>query len=191
MKMKRIINTLLCIAALFIAASCLQEEIIAEMPVNESIILDLSSGITKASHTSTEAYVDKIDVFIFNMADGKPDNLITHETFSVNNTSKVILDAKRTEFTENQEYFVYLLANRAGKAVDAQLVTTDVAEVNLTLRIARVKEIALKLNVIDGGGATAQNSVITIDPPTILISGSDALLEGMEQLELGAVDLVY
>ena len=109
--MKRIINTLLCIAALFIAASCLQEEMITEMPVNESIILDLSSGITKASHTSTEAYVDKIDVFIFDMADGKPDNLITHETFSVNNTSKVILDAKRTDFVENQEYFVYLLAN--------------------------------------------------------------------------------
>lgn len=105
--------------------------------------------------------------------------------------TKAVIDLDLEGRNESlSEKYTYTLCDEAGKAVDAQLVTTDVAEVNLTLRIARVKEIALKLNVIDGGGATAQNSVITIDPPTILISGSDALLEGMEQLELGAVDLV-
>ncbi|MBR2065235.1 MAG: hypothetical protein IJ971_11125 [Bacteroidales bacterium] len=109
--MKGIINTLLCTSALLLAASCLQEEMIVEMPVNESIILDLSSGATKAEQTSTEAYVNQLDVFIFDVTAGKPDVLITHETFSVNNASQVTLDAKRTDFGENQEYFVYLLAN--------------------------------------------------------------------------------
>lgn len=87
------------------------------------------------------------------------------------------------------DQFTYTLCNDAGEPVDAQMVVADVAEVNLTLRIVRVKEITLTLNVTDGGGATAQTSTITIDPPTILISGGDALLEGLDSLELGAVDL--
>ncbi len=111
MKMKRIINTLLCTAALLLAASCLQEEMVVETPVNESIILDLSSGLTKAEQTATESYVNNLDVFIFDVSAGRPDNLIVHETFAVNNASKVTLDAKRSSFGENQEYFVYLLAN--------------------------------------------------------------------------------
>lgn len=109
--MKRIANTLLCSAVLLFAASCLQEELIVETPVNESIILDLSSGVTKANQTSTESYVDQLDVFIFDVAADEPDVLVAHETFTVNNASKVTLKAKRTDFGENQEYFVYLLAN--------------------------------------------------------------------------------
>ena len=85
--------------------------------------------------------------------------------------------------------YTYTLCNDANEPVDAAMVTTDVAEVNLTLRIVRVKEIALKLNVVDGGGATAQTAVITIDPPSILISGSDTLLEGLDSLELGSINL--
>lgn len=88
-----------------------------------------------------------------------------------------------------RDQFTYTLCDDDGEPVDAQMVVADVAEVNLTLRIVRVKEIALTLNVIDGGGATAQTSTITIDPPTILISGGDALLEGLDRLELGSVAL--
>lgn len=105
--------------------------------------------------------------------------------------TKAVIDLDIEGRSESfSEKYTYTLCNDAGEPVDAQLVVTDIAEVNVTLRIVRVKEIELVLNVIDGGGATAQTSVITIDPPTILISGSDALLEGMEQLELGAVNLV-
>lgn len=103
-------------------------------------------------------------------------------------TAVIALDLEgRSESLSDK--FTYTLCNEAGEPVDAAMVVTDAAEVNLTLRIMRVKEISLKLNVTDGGGATAQTSVITIDPPTILISGSDALLEGLDSLELGTVNL--
>lgn len=81
------------------------------MPANESIILDLSSGLTKAEDTSVESYVNSIDVFIFDASANRPSDLVKHETFTVNNASQVVLDAKRTEFGEGQEYFVYILAN--------------------------------------------------------------------------------
>lgn len=85
--------------------------------------------------------------------------------------------------------FAYTLCNEKAEPVDAELVVTDVANVNLTLKIMRVKEIKLTVNVVDGGGATAQTSSITISPETIWISGSDALLEDMESLELGTINL--
>jgi YbbR domain-containing protein len=85
--------------------------------------------------------------------------------------------------------FAYTLCDAEGLPVNAEMIVTDVAEVSLTLRILRVKEIELKVNVIEGGGATNQNCVITIDQTTIRISGSDVLLEGLNSLELGTVNL--
>ena len=62
--MKRIINTILVSAISVISFSCqLKEEM--NVLMNERIVLDLSSGLTKAEHSSTEAFVNHIDVFIF------------------------------------------------------------------------------------------------------------------------------
>lgn len=121
MKMKRIINTLICPAVLLLALSC-QQELIPETPVSvsESIVLDLSSGITKAEEYQnvTEAYVDQLDVFIFEAAYDEPGALLVHETFKVDNASSVTLAAKRTRFTENEKYYVYLLANSTADLSD-------------------------------------------------------------------------
>jgi len=85
--------------------------------------------------------------------------------------------------------YTYILCNDKGERVDVQMVTTNAEAVNMTLRIFRVKEIELTVQVVDGGGATEDNSSITIEPATIQVSGSDTLLEGLESLNIGAVNL--
>ena len=85
--------------------------------------------------------------------------------------------------------FVYDLCNEAGAPVDVALVKTNVEAVNLTVKIQRIKEITLTLNVIEGGGATKSTSSIELNPTTIRVSGSDALLEGLESIELGTINL--
>lgn len=87
------------------------------------------------------------------------------------------------------EQFRYTLCNEKGEPVDAEQVTTDVEAVTLTLRIVRVKEIDLLVNILDGGGATVETSAITIEPKSIRISGSDTLLEGLDNLNLGTIQL--
>ena len=52
MKMKRIINTLIILAVSMLAFSCQETEKL-EVTMNESIVLDLSSGLTKAEDTSS------------------------------------------------------------------------------------------------------------------------------------------
>lgn len=85
--------------------------------------------------------------------------------------------------------FVYDLCNAAGDPVDVAQVSTNIETVNLSVKIQRVKEITLKVVQLPGGGATALTSKVTIDPVKIRVSGSDTLLEKLDSLELGTVNL--
>lgn len=85
--------------------------------------------------------------------------------------------------------YSYTLCNDVSEPVDAQMVTTNVELVNMSLPIRWVKEITLELNVIEGGGATMLTSVIDIQPKTIRVSGSASLVEDLQTLEIGTIDL--
>lgn len=130
------------------------------------------------------------------MAD-KENKLLDYETINITGPKSAIdqIAMARIEVDlDNRvesisEQFAYTLCNEKGEPVDAALVTTDVEAVTLTLRVVRVKEIALTLDVIDGGGATKDTSAITIDPQSIRVSGSDTILENLESLQLGTVNL--
>lgn len=87
------------------------------------------------------------------------------------------------------ESLPFTLCDEQGKPVDAELITTDVGAVELTLRILQVKQVELTLNVVDGGGATAQTSTVEMDTTTIQVSGSEAMLQNLDQIELGTVNL--
>lgn len=87
------------------------------------------------------------------------------------------------------ESFRYTLCDAAGEPVDVELVTTNVEEVRLDLRIQRRKEIQLVVKILSGGGATEQTSVVTVEPKSIWVSGNDLALSGLDTLELGTIDL--
>ncbi len=108
----------------------------------------------------------------------------------MDNIHKAVIQANLNGQTQTLiEECEYTLCNEDEEPVDATMVTTNVEKVTLTVKIQRVKEINLILNVIDGGGATRENSSITINPTTIRVSGSDALLEDLEGVELGSINL--
>ena len=80
-------------------------------PMNESIVLDLSSGLTKAADTDVESFVNHLDVFIFDVNGTEPGAEVYYERYQVNNAASLVLNAKRSTFTAGQKYYVYLLAN--------------------------------------------------------------------------------
>ncbi|MBR4109376.1 MAG: hypothetical protein IKK41_03575 [Oscillospiraceae bacterium] len=85
--------------------------------------------------------------------------------------------------------YIYDLCDAQGNPVDVQRVTTNVEAVNLTVKVKRVKELTLAVETAYGGGATENNSTVTISHKSIYVSGSDALLEDLDVLELGTVNL--
>lgn len=85
--------------------------------------------------------------------------------------------------------YQYSLCDKQGAPVNAEKVTVNAEKVNLMISVDRVKEISLNVDVIYGGGATQQTANVTIDPVQIQVSGSDALLEGLDSLTVGTVNL--
>ncbi len=140
-------------------------------------------------------------VYIGSVPDGmiahKEEAVLDYETVEVSGPESVMeritkatIQVTLSEQTETiVGQFVYSLCDDAGAPVDSQLITTNVDKISLTLKIQRVKEIELVVNIVEGGGATAETSTVTVEPGTILVSGSEALLDGLEVLELGTVDL--
>lgn len=75
------------------------------------------------------------------------------------------------------ESFRYTLCDAEGNPVDAKQITTSVEEVQLTAQIQQIKEVNLVADVIYGGGATSENTTVTLEPEVIRVSGGKAVLE--------------
>lgn len=99
---------------------------------------------------------------------------------------EVDLEDRKDSFSEA---FEYTLCNAEGRPIDVHMVTTNLAEVNLTMRIQMMKKVPVTLNVVAGGGATEQTCSIKMDQKVIVVSGSETALKDLEKIELGTVDL--
>ena len=66
---------------------------------------------------------------------------------------------------------------------------TDVNTVQVTLPVVQLKEVELTVDLLPGGGATADNAVVTINPSTITVSGSETDLAGLSSISLGEIEL--
>ena len=95
--------------------------------------------------------------------------------------------ANKTDFIVGA--FPYVLCNAEGEPVDAHMVTTNVEEVNLSVKIQAMKEVPLKINLIDGGGATKDTCNLEMSRETIWVCGSESKLRDLTEVELGTVDL--
>ena len=74
------------------------------------------------------------------------------------------------------ESYRYTLCDVNGEPVDAEQVVTSVEEVRLEMQIQRIKEVSLVVDVVYGGGATAENTRITLSQDTLRVSGGEAVL---------------
>ena len=91
---------------------------------------------------------------------------------------KAVIEVDLTEQRESiSQSYRYTLCDKDDNPVDAEQITTNVEEVHLDVKIQRVKEVELRLDVTYGGGATEANTTITIEPATIRLSGGEAVME--------------
>ena len=152
-----------------------EERVTKQVPVEVDYTGELAEGIL-ADVENKELSVQEVEI-------SGPKSVVSKiATARIN----VNLDERTESISEE---FTYTLCNKKGKAVDAKLITTDTEKVNLSLRIARIKEVALDLQIVDGGGATKDTTQIVLSPETIRVSGSDTQLENIEKVELGTINL--
>ncbi len=83
----------------------------------------------------------------------------------------------------------YVLVDDQGNELDIRNIELDTKTVSVIVPITATKEVPLTVDLIEGGGATAQNSTITCEPATITIAGDAETLSGINKISLGTVDL--
>ena len=109
---------------------------------------------------------------------------------SVSQITSAVVQVDLTEQTDSVVgTFEYVLCNADGEPVDAQMVTTNVENINLSVKIQRVKEVPLVLDLVDGGGASADTCKVELSKETIWVSGSENKLKDLESIVLGTVNL--
>ena len=89
--------------------------------------------------------------------------------------AEILIDlSERSEsFSESVRY---TLCNADGEPVDAKQITTSVEEVQLTVQIQQIKEVDLVADILYGGGATPENTTVTLSPEVIRVTGGEAVL---------------
>jgi len=105
--------------------------------------------------------------------------------------SQAVIEVDLTDQRESiSQSYRYTLCDAEGNPVDAQAITVNTEEVTLDLKIRRVKEVALKVNVIYGGGAPEEYVSIDLDYETIRLSGGEAVLEALgDEIMLGTINM--
>jgi YbbR domain-containing protein len=83
----------------------------------------------------------------------------------------------------------YTLIGNDGEPANMENIIVDVTEIEVTLPIVKYKQIPLTVELIDGGGATSENVSYEISPPYITISGDAEVVDGINQINLGEIDL--
>lgn len=124
--------------------------------------------------------------------------VVDHKTVNVTGPASIIgqigkavvevdLEGRKETVKEELGYTLYY---KDGKPVDAKLVTTDLESIHVEWTIQRTREIALDVEVLNGGGATREDLDIKILPGKVQVTGSEQLVEQLtDPYIIGQIDL--
>ena len=112
-----------------------------------------------------------------------PESIVSRITSAQVIMSRTDLDKTVTETMD------YNLVDENGDTVDKTGLKLDVDKIETTLNVVKYKEIPLDVSFIDGGGATASDVSYEISPATVTLSGDSTVLDGVNKIVLGNIDL--
>lgn len=102
--------------------------------------------------------------------------------------AEIVVDLNDRRESLDQNYRV-TLCDAEHEPVDAELITVNTQEVNVKLTIHQVKEIPLAVTIVDGGGATSETATYEITPKSIKVSGTEAALADLTEINIGTIKL--
>ena len=83
----------------------------------------------------------------------------------------------------------YTLMDEDGNEVPTDNLILSSETVVVTVPVVMIKEIPLTVNLAEGAGATEKNTIVSYSPETITLSGDADILNDINLIELGTVDL--
>lgn len=83
----------------------------------------------------------------------------------------------------------FVLLDKEGEECSTKGLSFSTDTVIARLPINEIKDIPLSVDVIEGAGAVAANTKISIEPKYITLSGDSAMLAGLNKISLATIDL--
>ncbi|NLL38799.1 MAG: hypothetical protein GX254_04315 [Clostridiales bacterium] len=108
----------------------------------------------------------------------------------VSKISNAEVTLKRENLKETiVEELEYVLKDEKGSVISSDRIISDIQTVEVKLPILQVKDVALTVDVVPGGGAEEKNAKIVVDPGSISLAGDPDLLKGINRISLRTIDL--
>jgi YbbR domain-containing protein len=85
--------------------------------------------------------------------------------------------------------YPYELYDVSGNRIESTEISRSSETVAVSMLVEPLKEVPLTLTVQAGGGATEDDITYEIEPKTITVAGDSALLNELDQIDLGTLDL--
>ena len=92
----------------------------------------------------------------------------------------------------NSSYSVesgFTLIDAEGNSCSTAGIILSEDTVNATLPMLENKEVMLSVDLVEGAGANASNTKVSIEPLSVMLAGDSAILSGMNKIVLGTIDL--
>lgn len=103
--------------------------------------------------------------------------------------AEVVVELQDVSKTQEINAF-FTLRDKDGNELDLDTIEAESDTVLVTLPVLATKEVPLALTVVAGGGATAADVNISFEPVEMIsIAGDTAVLDGINKIDLGTVDL--
>lgn len=83
----------------------------------------------------------------------------------------------------------FVLMDENGEECSTAGLTCSDDVVTATLPLLLVKDVPISVELIEGAGATNANTKISISPESVTLAGDSAILEGMNKIVVGTIDL--
>ena len=119
--------------------------------------------------------------------------VLGHESITVSGPKAVVqnlekaeitvdLSNKREDFTGVYDIVIY---DKEGNPVDYQGVLNVSAEsVQASIKVSVLKTVDIRVNVLPGGGLSAEDITYSLDYPSIMVSGPEAVVEDLNEIVL-------
>lgn len=104
-------------------------------------------------------------------------------------SAEVVVPEK--SFTQTNVYTCeYKFVDAEGKVVTKDYITVDFETVDVTVTVLKTKTLPVTASIVNSSGGYESNFVtLNINPSTIIVAGSDEILETLNSFDLGAIDV--
>lgn len=84
----------------------------------------------------------------------------------------------------------YVFVDGSGNEISKDFITADYEQVDVSITILKIKTLPITATIINSSGGYDNNfSVLSIDPGTITVAGSEEVLDTLNSYDLGTIDV--